>query len=68
MRCSTTVPSDGALDASLSKRTMKIDTAHAEPMGTLMVEGSHRPFHALACALQPSTVRIKHKIRSMAAQ
>lgn len=48
--------------------TMKIDTAHAEPMGSLVVEGKHRPFHALACALKPATVRIKRKIRALIAQ
>ncbi len=37
---------------------MKLDLAHAQPMGSLIVEGGHRPFHALACALRPNTIRI----------
>jgi hypothetical protein len=37
---------------------MKLDLAQAQPMGSLIIEGTHRPFHALACALRPSTIRI----------
>ena len=37
---------------------MKLDLAQAQPMGSLIVEGTHQPFHALACALRPSTIRI----------
>ena len=28
---------------------MKIDSANAQPMGSLIFEGGHKPFHALAC-------------------
>lgn len=38
---------------------MKLDLAHAEPMGTLIVEGRHQPFRALACALRPAAIRIR---------
>ena len=38
---------------------MKLDLAHAEPMGTLILEGRHQPFRALACALRPSAIRIR---------
>jgi len=65
IRDSSTRQADGCLT---SESTMKIDTAHAEPMGSLVVEGTHRPFHALACALKPATVRIKRKIRALIAQ
>ena len=41
---------------------MKLDLAQARPMGNLIVEGTHRPFHALACALRPETVRIGRKV------
>jgi arginyl-tRNA synthetase len=41
---------------------MKLDLAQAQPMGSLIVEGTHRPFHALACALRPATVRIGRKV------
>ncbi len=30
---------------------MKFDPINAEPMGTLIDDGKHKPFHALACAL-----------------
>ena len=40
---------------------MKIDTANAEAMGSLICEGGHKPFHALACPLRPSSVRIGKK-------
>ena len=43
----------------LCQRTMKLDLAHAQPMGTLIVEGAHRPFHALACALRPASIKIR---------
>ena len=42
-------------------KTMKLDLAHAEPMGSLIIEGTHQPFHALACALRPASVRIGRK-------
>ena len=32
---------------------MKIDSANAQPMGRLIYEGGHKPFHALACPLKP---------------
>ena len=38
--------------------TMKLDHARAEPMGTLIVDGRHQPFRALACALRPSAISI----------
>ena len=41
---------------------MQIDLAQAQPMGSLIVEGTHRPFHALACALRPASVRIGRKV------
>ena len=40
---------------------MKIDSANAQPMGSLIFEGGHKPFHALACPLQPASVRISRK-------
>jgi len=52
----TLVAGDSGL---LCQRTMKLDLAHAQPMGTLIVEGAHRPFHALACALRPASIKIR---------
>ena len=40
---------------------MEIHTAHAQPMGSLIFEGHHKPFHALACPLNPQAVRIAKK-------
>ncbi len=40
---------------------MEIHTAHAQPMGSLIFEGHHKPFHALACPLNPQVVRIAKK-------
>ena len=40
---------------------MEIHTAHAQPMGSLIFEGQHKPFHALACPLNPQTVLIAKK-------
>ena len=40
---------------------MKIDSANAQPMGSLIIEGGHKPFHALACPLRPASVRIISK-------
>ena len=40
---------------------MKIDSANAQPMGSLIFEGGHKPFHALACPLKPAAVRISRK-------
>jgi hypothetical protein len=40
---------------------MEIHTAHAQPMGSLIFEGNHKPFHALACPLNPQGVRIAKK-------
>ena len=37
---------------------MEIHTAHAQPMGSLIFEGHHKPFHALACPINPQAVRI----------
>ncbi len=40
---------------------MKLDLAHAHPMGSLILEGHHQPFHALGCALKPSAIKIQKK-------
>jgi hypothetical protein len=40
---------------------MKLDLANAQAMGSLIVEGVHKPFRALACALRPSAIRIAKK-------
>ena len=40
---------------------MTIDTANAQPMGSLIIEAGHKPFHALACPLRPATVTISRK-------
>lgn len=40
---------------------MTIDTANAQPMGSLIIEAGHKPFHALACPLRPATVKISRK-------
>jgi hypothetical protein len=40
---------------------MEIHTAHAQPMGSLIFEGHHKPFHALACPLNSQAVRISKK-------
>ena len=40
---------------------MKIDSSNAQPMGSLIFEGVHKPFHALACPLKPASVRINKK-------
>ena len=40
---------------------MKIDSANAQPMGSLIFEGGHKPFHALACPLKPASVRISSR-------
>ena len=59
---------DSLLVASLLSYTvlvcgtaMKIDSANAQPMGSLIFEGGHKPFHALACPLKPASVRISRK-------
>ena len=59
---------DSLLVASLLSYTMlvcgsamKIDNANAQPMGSLIFEGGHKPFHALACPLKPASVRISRK-------
>jgi hypothetical protein len=38
---------------------MKFDPMNAEPMGTLILDGKHKPFHALACPLQPQIKQVK---------
>jgi len=43
------------------KPSMKLDSANAHPMGSLIHDGIHRPFHALACPLHPRAVRIGKK-------
>ena len=40
---------------------MKLDSANAHPMGSLIHDGTHTPFHALACPLNPRMVRIGKK-------
>ncbi|MDA7433275.1 hypothetical protein N8501_01255 [Synechococcus sp. AH-601-N10] len=40
---------------------MKLDSANAHPMGSLIHDGTHTPFHALACPLNPRVVRIGKK-------
>ena len=40
---------------------MKLDLAFAESMGSLIVEGVHKPFRALACALNQASVRVGMK-------
>ncbi|WP_255344622.1 hypothetical protein [Synechococcus sp. BL107] len=40
---------------------MKLDSANAHPMGSLIHDGIHQPFHALACPLHPRAVRIGKK-------
>ena len=40
---------------------MKLDLAHAEAVGSLIIEGTQQPFHALACALRPASARIGRK-------
>ena len=40
---------------------MKIDSANSQPMGSLIFEGGHKPFRALACPLKPAAVRISKK-------
>jgi len=42
---------------------MKLDFAFAESMGSLIVEGVHKPFRALACALNQSAVRVGKKVK-----
>ena len=44
---------------------MKLNLAHSHPMGTLIVEGVHQPFHALACALSPASIRIQPKVGAL---
>jgi len=41
-----------------------ICTDNAESMGTLITEGKHRPFHALACPLRPQMKQIQPKKRT----
>jgi hypothetical protein len=36
---------------------MKIELAHAYPIGTMILEGNHQPFHALACPLRPVIIK-----------
>ena len=44
-----------------NRNPMTIDTANAQPMGSLIIEAGHKPFHALACPLRPATVTISRK-------
>ena len=38
---------------------MKFDPMNAEPMGTLILDGKHKPFRALACPLQSQIKQVK---------
>ena len=40
---------------------MKIELAHAYPIGTMIVEGQHQPFHALACPLKPVIIQRRRR-------
>ena len=40
---------------------MIISTLNAEPIGTIIFDGRHRPFHALACPLQAHLKQIHQK-------
>ena len=40
---------------------MKLDLANAQAMGSIIVEGVHKQFRALACELRPSVIRIGKK-------
>ena len=40
---------------------MKFDPMNAEPVGTLIEDGQHKPFHALACPLHPQLKRSRDK-------
>ena len=41
--------------------SMIISTLNAEPIGTIIFDGKHRPFHALACPLQAHLKQIHQK-------
>ena len=46
----------------ISGNAMKIHTANAQSIGSLILDGEHKPFHALACPLKrPASVRISKK-------
>ena len=36
---------------------MKLELANAYPIGTLILEGKHQPFLALACPLKPAIIK-----------
>jgi len=59
------VPMDCGCDQHYTKvinaNLMTIDTANAQPMGSLIIEADHKPFHALACPLRPASVTISRK-------
>ena len=74
--CMTTIAADGSKMGSYAYRrrdtrlirtnrcyfhAMKLDSANAHPMGSLIHDGTHTPFHALACPLNPRMVRIGKK-------
>ena len=40
---------------------MIISTLNAEPIGTIIFDGKHRQFHALACPLQAHLKQIRQK-------
>ena len=46
---------------TVNSTVMKLDLANSQAMGSLIVEGVHKPFRALACALRPSVIRIDKK-------
>ena len=42
---------------------MKLELAHAYPIGTMILEGKHQPFHALACPLKPAIIKRRRRRR-----
>jgi hypothetical protein len=40
---------------------MKLVLANAYPIGTMILEGKHQPFHALACPLQPAIIKPRRR-------
>ena len=38
---------------------MRIFTLNAQPLGNLVNDGKHKPFHALACPLPPRSKQIQ---------
>ena len=40
---------------------MKLELAHAYPIGTMILEGKHQPFYALACPLIPAIIKCRRR-------